>query len=305
MASPPPSLKRSGWPGTAWQEEHPPALNAVSPLARFGRWNGSVTANAIGVAVSHQNTPKAAAATMMAARKIRRDIHRSVSVRFDSMASMAAIPAVGSLKIWRDQARHGNKTDKSLFRIWHHHLAPTGGNHVENQDRACYARAGSDRCLGRTRVCREDESNPRQQIRSAAQYQCRHGHRRRRLRCRLQEADLEADLFGAIRPGDRGAFPRAGRSRQERRRQGCDPERRLKPGRRQRYPDGRTSRRSDGWQVLHQRPHRGQSGRRNPRPSDQVIVTFRLTGILDKGRTHHVSALFFLWSLPRQLFLTR
>src|SRR6267154_2344090 len=274
MASPPPSLKRSGWPGTAWQEEHPPALNAVSPLARFGRWNGSVTANAIGVAVSHQNTPKAAAATMMAARKI-----------------------------WRDQARHGNKTDKSLFRIWHHHLAPTGGNHVENQDHACYACAGSNNCPHGIRVCREDESNPRQQIRSAAQYQCRHRHRRRRLRCRLQEADLEADLFGAIRPGDRGAFPWAGRSRQERRRQGPDPERHLKPGRRQRYPDGRTSRRSDGWQVLHQRPHRGQSGRRNPRPSDQVIVTFRLTGILDKGRTHQVSALFFLWSIPASAIL--
>src|SRR6266851_3738045 len=261
MASPPPSLKRSGWPGTAWQEEHPPALNAVSPLARFGRWNGSATANVVGVAVSHQKTPKAAAPTMMAARKSRRDIPRSVSVRFDFlMASMAAIAAVGSLKIWRGEARHGNKTDKSLFRIWHHHLAPTGGNHVESQDHACYACVGSNDCPRRTRVCREDESNPRQQIRSAAQYQCRHGHRRRRLRCRLQEADLEADLFGAIRPGDRGAFPWAGR--------------------RQRYPDGRTSHRSDRWQVLHQRPHRGQSGRRNPRPGDQVIGTFRLTGIL-------------------------
>jgi diacylglycerol kinase family enzyme len=58
-------------------------LKAVNPLARFGRWNGSVTANVAGVAVSHQNTPKAAAATMMAARKIRRDIHRPCPFRFD------------------------------------------------------------------------------------------------------------------------------------------------------------------------------------------------------------------------------
>jgi hypothetical protein len=41
MARPPPSFRRSGWPGTAWQEEHPPALNVVRPLARFGAWAAS------------------------------------------------------------------------------------------------------------------------------------------------------------------------------------------------------------------------------------------------------------------------
>ncbi len=44
----------------------------------------------------------------------------------------------------------------------------------------------------------------------------------------------------------------------------------LKPRRRQRHPDGRPGRRSDGRQVLHQHPHRGQSGRRNPRSGDEV-----------------------------------
>ena len=57
-----------------------------------------------------------------------------------------------------------------------------------------------------------------------AERQRRHGHRRHRLRCRHQEADLEADLFGALRSRDRRAFPRARRSRQERRRRGRDPE---------------------------------------------------------------------------------
>ncbi len=36
IGRPPPSLKRSGWPGTAWQEEPPPALKVVSPFAGFG-----------------------------------------------------------------------------------------------------------------------------------------------------------------------------------------------------------------------------------------------------------------------------
>ena len=50
----------------------------------------------------------------------------------------------------------------------------------------------------------------------------------------------------------------------------ADPECHRKPRRRQRRPDGRAGRRPDGRQVLHQRPHRGQSGRRNPRPGDEV-----------------------------------
>ena len=108
-----------------------------------------------------------------------------------------------------------------------------------------------------------------------AEHQRRQRHRRYRLRCRHQEAELEADLFRAHRPGDRGAFPRAGRSRQERRRRGCDSECHLKPGRRQRHADGRPGRRSGGRQVLRQRPHRGQSGRRNPRSGDEVSLAWR------------------------------
>jgi hypothetical protein len=36
IATPPPSFNRSGWFGTAWQEEHPPALKIISPFAAFG-----------------------------------------------------------------------------------------------------------------------------------------------------------------------------------------------------------------------------------------------------------------------------
>ena len=50
----------------------------------------------------------------------------------------------------------------------------------------------------------------------------------------------------------------------------CDPERGVEPGRRQRDADGRAGRRSRGRQVLCQHPHRSQSGRRNPRPGDEV-----------------------------------
>ena len=44
----------------------------------------------------------------------------------------------------------------------------------------------------------------------------------------------------------------------------------VEPGRRQRGPDGRASRRPDGRQILHQRAHCGQSGRRDPRSGDEV-----------------------------------
>jgi hypothetical protein len=40
--------------GTAWQEEHPPALKIVSPFAGFGVWGKAVTASCTGGAVSHQ-----------------------------------------------------------------------------------------------------------------------------------------------------------------------------------------------------------------------------------------------------------
>src|SRR5216684_3644749 len=98
MARPPPSLVRSGWPGTAWQEEHPPALNVVSPFARFGAWAGAVTADITGTAVSHQKTPKAVAPARTALRKIRRNIHRSVTVHLNLTASMACVPAMDRLK---------------------------------------------------------------------------------------------------------------------------------------------------------------------------------------------------------------
>ena len=48
-------------------------------------------------------------------------------------------------------------------------------------------------------------------------------HRRHRLRSRQQEAELEGDLFRPLRPRHRRAFPRARRSRQERRRRVAIP----------------------------------------------------------------------------------
>ena len=75
------------------------------------------------------------------------------------------------------------------------------------------------------------------------------------------------------------------------------------PGRRQRDADRRTGRRSDGRQVLRQRPHRGQSGRRNPRPGDEVS----LHGIFGKRRADASSVRpFSLFVIPgRALARTR
>src|SRR5450631_849126 len=100
MASPPPSLKRSGWLGTAWQEEHPPALNIINPLTGLGAAGGAV-AGMTGEpgAVSHQNAAKAMTPASTALGKIRRGIHRSVTVRLKLSASMAVIRALGCLKI--------------------------------------------------------------------------------------------------------------------------------------------------------------------------------------------------------------
>src|SRR5476649_472390 len=99
MASPPPSLVRSGWPGTAWQEEHPPALKVVSPLAALGAAGRAVagTTGEPGV-VNHQKMPKAMVPASATPMKILRDIHRSVAVRLKLSASMAVIGALGCLK---------------------------------------------------------------------------------------------------------------------------------------------------------------------------------------------------------------
>jgi hypothetical protein len=75
---------------------------------------------------------------------------------------------------------------------------------------------------------------------------------------------------GLSGPPTAAHFSWSRRTRQERQRRRCDPESELKPGRRQCRTDRRASRRPDGRQVLHQRPHRGRSGRRNSRPGDQV-----------------------------------
>ena len=52
-----PASSRSGWLGTAWQEEQPPALNVVRPLARFGVRAGSEAGATTAGIVSHQKMP--------------------------------------------------------------------------------------------------------------------------------------------------------------------------------------------------------------------------------------------------------
>ncbi len=75
---------------------------------------------------------------------------------------------------------------------------------------------------------------------------------------------------GLSGPATAAHFHGPRRGRQECRRRGRDPERDVEPGRRQRHADRRAGRRSARRQVLCQRPHRGQPGRRDPRPGDQV-----------------------------------
>src|SRR6185437_16416020 len=78
IASPPPSFSRSGWLGTAWQEEQPPALNVVTPLARFGVRGASEAGATTAGTVNHQKMPAPAAPARIKTRKIRRSIQRSV-----------------------------------------------------------------------------------------------------------------------------------------------------------------------------------------------------------------------------------
>jgi len=76
--TPPPSRSRSGWFGTAWQEEHPPALKIISPFTAFGVYGAADADHRGGGAVSQPYTATAAATTIRRPRKIRRTIHPTV-----------------------------------------------------------------------------------------------------------------------------------------------------------------------------------------------------------------------------------
>src|SRR4051794_8018046 len=78
IGKPPPSFKRSGWFGTAWQEEHPPALNVVRPLARLGVCGGSAFDAMTAGIVSHQKIPKPATPAKTTRRRSRRSIQQPV-----------------------------------------------------------------------------------------------------------------------------------------------------------------------------------------------------------------------------------
>ena len=98
----------------------------------------------------------------------------------------------------------------------------------------------------------------------------RPGDGRSRLRGGQQEAVLARHLSRPARARHGGAFPRASRGRQERRRCRPDPERRLEPCQGRSDPHGRAGRRSARRQILYQHPHRSEPGRRDPRPGDEV-----------------------------------
>src|ERR1700732_4299720 len=88
MARPPPSRVRSGWAGTAWQEEHPPALKMTCPFARSGVYAGNAAAGTVAGIVRHQNTKKPAAAARTALQKSRRNIRQSLVTPPPHTASM-------------------------------------------------------------------------------------------------------------------------------------------------------------------------------------------------------------------------
>ena len=120
---------------------------------------------------------------------------------------------------------------------------------------------------------------------------------------RQQEAELETDLFGALRPATMAHFHGPAAPGENAGVAVAIPNAELEPGRRQRHPDRRPGGRPDGRQVLHQRPHRGQSGRRNPRPGDEVSSQ-RANN--KRGRTLQAPALFqFRSETEPQPFLRR
>src|SRR3954471_18165779 len=87
IARPPPSLRRSGWFGTAWQEEHPPALKVVRPLVRFGWYGGNEVAAITAGIVSHQKMPRPATPARTARRRSRFNIHQPV-IAFNPVRSL-------------------------------------------------------------------------------------------------------------------------------------------------------------------------------------------------------------------------
>src|SRR5438093_4684367 len=117
MASPPPSFSRSGWLGTAWQEEQPPALNIVTPLARFAVRGASEAEATTAGTVNHQKMPAPSAPARIKPRRIRRSIHRSVIEPSNSTISMNALYAAGFHEISGVCRRFGNKFVKPLFRL--------------------------------------------------------------------------------------------------------------------------------------------------------------------------------------------
>src|SRR5262249_14192870 len=77
-------------------------------------------------------------------------------------------------------------------------------------------------CVSRSRRDALVQGGSQSQRGSAAERQQRHGHGDRTLRHRQQEAHLEGQLFRAVGAGHDGPLPRAGGTRQERRRRRAD-----------------------------------------------------------------------------------
>src|ERR1043165_7238473 len=70
IASPPPSLVRSGCRGTAWQDEHPAALDTTRPFAGAGCQAGNAVAVMTEGMVNHQNKACPAMPAIIRAKKI-------------------------------------------------------------------------------------------------------------------------------------------------------------------------------------------------------------------------------------------
>ena len=144
---------------------------------------------------------------------------------------------------------------------------------------------------------KNDEDNPRRQVRSAVQHQRRKGHCGHHFDPAPKLLTWKVTYSGLTGPATAAPFPRPGRTRQECRRHGADPECRHQPGRRHRHTDRRPGRRPDGRQVLRQRPHRSQSGRRNPRSGDEV----KRYGKIQSGECASARRLFLISTRKPQL----
>jgi hypothetical protein len=101
--------------GTAWQEEHPPILKIVSPLAALGAAAVTVWDQRIGGAESHQYALKAAIPAKSSTRKIRRSIQPTVTMIRTLGLAAAPLQSYDTGKYCGAKADFGNKAQLALL----------------------------------------------------------------------------------------------------------------------------------------------------------------------------------------------